>query len=196
MPARKTDVDVNIDDRELQRSIKGLLREFQDLRKSLLRPLLYPKTMEANREWYDSEGSGTWLPNTSRAYLKWKAKHYPGQGLLHMTGGLYGSIASRGGAAGFRKASFFPRRLYVKFSHPLAHLYQTGWNGKGGSGYARPVMDPEGPIMADALTDAMRLWRDSVVESAWAGGKLSVTGVKRATATRTMGRAGTRVRIG
>lgn len=42
-------------------------------------------------DWFAGEGNGTW-PELSHRYAEWKAKHYPGAGILVAEGDLKGSL--------------------------------------------------------------------------------------------------------
>ena len=59
---------------------------------------LAPMVAEAADRIFASEGRGAW-PQLSEAYARWKAKNYPGKGILDLTG-AYISAATQIGAPG------------------------------------------------------------------------------------------------
>ena len=57
---------------------------------------LAPTVAEAADNIFASEGRGGW-PQLSEAYARWKARHYPGKGILELTG-AYRNAATQIGA--------------------------------------------------------------------------------------------------
>ena len=57
---------------------------------------LAPTVAEAADNIFASEGRGQW-PQLSEAYARWKARHYPGKGILELTG-AYRNAATQIGA--------------------------------------------------------------------------------------------------
>ena len=57
---------------------------------------LAPTVAEAADRIFASEGRGGW-PQLSEAYARWKSKHYPGKGILELTG-AYRRAATQVGA--------------------------------------------------------------------------------------------------
>ena len=57
---------------------------------------LAPVVAEAADRIFASEGRGGW-PQLSEAYARWKSKHYPGKGILELTG-AYRKAATQVGA--------------------------------------------------------------------------------------------------
>jgi hypothetical protein len=46
------------------------------------------------REWFQSEGGGRWLP-LNRRYAAWKGKYFPGKPILRLTDKLYNEVTGR-----------------------------------------------------------------------------------------------------
>jgi phage gpG-like protein len=72
---------------------------------------------------FTNEGEGEWLPLTPR-YATWKAKHYPGEPLLSVTGRLRRSLVSRDTPESVYEAD--ARSLTVGTIVPYAVYHQAG----------------------------------------------------------------------
>ena len=58
---------------------------------------LAPLIAEAADNIFASEGRGAW-PQLSEAYARWKAKNYPGKGILELTGAYRTAVTQIGSA--------------------------------------------------------------------------------------------------
>lgn len=87
---------------QTQSNIEAFIREIGRLSETLIDDFdwasLAPMVAEAADRVFASEGRGRW-PQLSEAYARWKAKHYPGKGILELTG-AYRNAATQIGASG------------------------------------------------------------------------------------------------
>lgn len=164
--ARKV-FEVNVDDREAHKAIRRMLKMHDDLRPTLLKPLMYPAMLDTYREWMDSQGGGSWPPLTPK-YAKWKSSHAPGSKMLQYQGGLYQSLteenAKRSGSGAGQVRRFEQRRLTVGTTWNTAHLHESG---RGGA--VRRITPPY-PLLNRHLEKAMREWATTQVPREWQRG--------------------------
>ena len=90
----------------MQVQIKGtpqldtIIRKIEQLSENLIADFdwesLAPMVADAADRIFASEGRGRW-PQLSESYARWKSKHYPGKGILELTG-VYRRAATRIGA--------------------------------------------------------------------------------------------------
>lgn len=116
---------------------------------------------QAEEQWFDSEGGGTWAPLTSSTQ-QWRARiGKSGNPILHAYGFLKSSLT---GGPGF-VSRFEPQqsnfgngfqnpRITFGTDDPKAHFHQGGWRSGGGRGVARHVIptQAERPAMWDEVT--------------------------------------------
>lgn len=105
---------------ELQHRLAEIDRRISDL--TPIWGAITSKLFDIEREIFDSEGRGQWAPLSPR-YAAWKARHYPGQPLLVLTGAMRQAFTNSSGAEIVRQ----PQSLLVKWSTPeYAKYHQTG----------------------------------------------------------------------
>ena len=158
----RRDFEVSIDDKAAYRAVRRLLATVDDLRPTLLRPLVYPALLDAEREHFQSARFAPLSPK----YAKWKSAHAPGKHILQNTGGLMASFtdegASRSGSGGGQYKRFEKRRMAFGSTWPTAHLHQAG---RGSRLPSRPPLAPY-PIINKHLSDAYKQWTHDI-EAEW-----------------------------
>ena len=110
---------------------------------------LAPIVAEAADNIFASEGRGGW-PQLSEAYARWKARNYPGKGILELTG-AYRSAATQVGAPGNSITTTENSLTYGVEGLDYALFHESGTNRLP----ARPVFDllAEDQDLAAAVTE-------------------------------------------
>lgn len=104
-----------------QRALDELGRNLSDLSPAWRAMLADWKSSQ--KKLFDSEGSSAgvrWAPLSPR-YAAWKAKRFPGRGMLQMSGGLEAAAEGRG--SGFTQ-QIAPLTLRFAITHRLAAIHQ------------------------------------------------------------------------
>ena len=97
--------------------------------------LLAPLIAEAADNIFASEGRGAW-PQLSEAYARWKAKNYPGKGILELTGAYRTAVTQIGSAYNVLETTDNSLTYGVSgLDYPVFH--ESGTNRLP----ARPVLD-------------------------------------------------------
>lgn len=99
-------------------------------------------------------GGGEWAP-LSPAYAAWKARHFPGKGILRRTGRLYESLT---GESQDSVADIEPLRLTLGTRTPYAVFHQRGTSRMP----ARPVIDLSPGFRRTAVRRVQRHLAESI----------------------------------
>ena len=134
--------------------LNALMRNIDQLSENLTQGFdwesLAPMVAEAADRIFASEGHGGW-PQLSEAYARWKARNYPGKGILELTG-AYRSAATQVGAPGNSITTTENSLTYgvEGLDYPVYH--ETGTDRMP----ARPVFDllAEDEELSRAVTEA------------------------------------------
>ena len=119
--------------------LNTLMRNIEQLSENLTNGFdwesLAPIVAEAADNIFASEGRGGW-PQLSEAYARWKARNYPGKGILELTG-AYRSAATQIGAPGNVITTTENSLTYGVEGLDYAIFHESGTNRLP----ARPVFD-------------------------------------------------------
>lgn len=138
---------------DLQKAMTDLGSRISDLR--WLWPDLAGEFYRREQAWFAAEGEGTWAA-LSEQYAKWKARYYPGQPLMRLTGNLSRSLISRTSA----DAVFEPeaRSLTLGSNVVYARAHHYGYPERKLK--ARPLIDIDQATEAQMLEVAEREFAD------------------------------------
>ena len=134
--------------------LNALMRNIDQLSKNLTQGFdwesLAPIVAEAADNIFASEGRGGW-PQLSEAYARWKARNFPGKGILDLTG-AYRKAATQIGAPGNVITTTENSLTYGVEGLDYPAYHETGTNQLP----ARPVFDllVEDEELSRAVTEA------------------------------------------
>lgn len=116
----------------IQKKMRQLTAHLEDIRPLAL--ALDPFVYQHFREWFDSQGEGTWEP-LSNEYAAWKAANYPGAPILVASGDLRRSLVDQGSKGNVRRierdsAEWGTDIFYAKF-HQMGTGTRNSGDGRG-----------------------------------------------------------------
>jgi phage gpG-like protein len=134
-------------------AMAALSKRISDLR--WLWPQMAGEYYKREQAWFDASGAGTWAA-LSEQYAKWKAKYYPGEPLLRLTGNLERSVVNRFSPDAVFEAE--AKTLTLGSSVPYARAHHYGYPPRNLK--ARPVIDIDDSTEARMLDVAEREFAD------------------------------------